>query len=792
MSALCTGPALAQDTRVSISGFVTDAATGERLIGATLFLPERRAGTVSNVYGFYSLTLPAGVTQLRVSYVGYRTRLLRLDLTEDGRIDIELTATPTTLGEVEVVADRADGVVDSPQMGAIDLPISEVEKLPVLLGEIDVIKTLQLLPGVQSGHEGSTALYVRGGGPDQNLILLDGAPVYNVSHVFGFLSVFNSDALNSVRLIKGGFPARYGGRLSSVVDLRMKEGNLREYTVDGSVGLVMSSMTVQGPLARDRMSFIVSARRTYIDILARPFLNSRLQSGEKLVSYFYDVNAKLNYAPTSRDRFYLSFYLGDDVYGSTLETTSGGGVGAPRNINRGGADWGNMTSTLRWNHILSNKLFANTTLVLSRYNFDVLTRLTQIDPGPPRTEQFEEITYSSGIDDISARVEFDYNPSLSHQVKFGAGIVRHDFNPGVGQLKLRLTEGAFSDTTITPNTFAFSGLEYFAFAEDDVRISGRLRANVGLHASGMRVNATSYASLQPRLGVRLLVTPTWSLKASFSTMQQHLHLLTNTGINLPTDLWLSATDRIPPQKAWQAGLGTSVSLGGGAYAFEIDTYYKRMSNLIEYKPGASFITPNEDWQDKVEIGRGWSYGAEFFLRKSGGRTSGWIGYTLAWSWRQFDALNEGRKFPYRYDRRHDVSFVLTHRLSRRLDVGLVWVYGTGQAITLATGRFFDARLLDPRYFTGSGTVLPELREYGARGGYRMRAYHRFDVALNWRLDKAFFSSAGESTVSVGVYNAYNRLNPFYLFTARGTSGERVYKQASLFPLLPFVAYRFTF
>ncbi|MDX1547976.1 MAG: TonB-dependent receptor, partial [Rhodothermales bacterium] len=348
--------------RATLSGFVTDAETGERLPGAHLYALPLRAGTVTNEYGFYSLTLPADSVVVRVSYLGYRTRILALRLRTDRELDVELEPAAVGLGEVEVAAERAEESVTSTQMSVAALPIEEVKALPAFLGEVDVIKALQLLPGVQSGTEGSTGLYVRGGGPDQNLILLDGAPVYNASHVFGFLSVFNADALQSVRLVKGGFPARYGGRLSSVVDLGMKEGNLKAYQADGTLGVVFSSLTAQGPIRKDRAAFIVSARRTYIDVLARPFLNRRLADGQRLTSYFYDASAKLNAALTRRDRLYLSLYLGRDVYGSTVETVDRTRTPARRDRITGGADWGNVTATLRWNHLFSNTLFANTTL----------------------------------------------------------------------------------------------------------------------------------------------------------------------------------------------------------------------------------------------------------------------------------------------------------------------------------------------------------------------------------------------------------------------------------------------
>ncbi|MGI9173814.1 MAG: TonB-dependent receptor, partial [Rhodothermales bacterium] len=690
----------------TLSGLITDSESDERLAGATLYVPVLGIGAVADTAGFYSLRLPTGLVVLSVSYLGYRPRTFTLDLRRDLRRDITLVPIALDLEDVEVIAER-DEEATSTQMSAITLTAEEVKKLPAFMGEVDVIKAIQLLPGVQSGTEGSTGLYVRGGGPDQNLILLDGAPVYNASHVFGFLSIFNADALADVRLVKGGFPARYGGRLSSVVDIGMKEGNRKAFETDGTVGLVFSSLTAQGPIIRDKASFIVSARRTYIDVLARPFLNKNLPDGQRFVSYFYDMNAKLSATPTRRDRLSLSLYLGRDVYGSTYETVDRSREPVYRQQNTGGADWGNLTATLRWRRLFTSKLFADATLFYSQYNFDVLTRLRQIEESAPPVQQSEEIVYASGIRDLSARIDMGYRPAPTHDVRFGGGLTRHRFNPGVSTLRLRLSDTGGLDTTLTPNAFHFTTTDAFLYAEDDVDLSPRLRANLGLHVSAMHTGGATYASLQPRVAARYLLRPTWSAKASFSTMQQYLHLLTGTGLSLPTDLWLAATDRVGPQRSWQAALGTVYTFGEDRFVASLEGYYKDLRGLIEYEPGASFISPDEDWQDKIEVGRGWSYGAELFLRKKRGRTTGWIGYTLSWAKRRFPSLNDGAAFPYRYDCRHDVSLVLTRELSSRLDVGATWVYGTGQAVTLASARFTDALLASADALV-SGQTLPEL------------------------------------------------------------------------------------
>ena len=774
----------------TLSGFITDSQSGEKLIGANLFVHGLNTGTVTNNYGFYSLTLPADSLYLTISYIGYEPRNFSMDLTQDIELNVELVPEAITLDGVEIVAERIEDRVASTEMSVVDVPITEVKKLPVLFGEADILKAIQLLPGVQAGSEGSSGLYVRGGGPDQNLILLDGAPVYNASHIFGFFSVFNPDALQNVKLIKGGFPSRYGGRLSSVLDISMKEGNLKEFEVDGGIGLISSKLTLQGPIQTDKMSFIVSGRRTYIDYVARPLIRNQNDDFEEdAIFYFYDLNAKINYLPNRRSRLYLSLYTGRDEFGSTFSDVETGF----EERNRAGLDWGNLTSTFRWNYLLSNKLFANTTLTYSKYAFNTLVESEEVfklDEITSRT--FNRVEYDSGIRDWTAKVDFDYRPSPAHYIRFGANAIRHEFTPGIGRFQFEEAGEAPIDTLLTEAASTFKGTEYYAYIEDDIQVTKRLKTNLGGHFSGMTVNGRHYTSLQPRVSMSYLLKTNLSVKASYGTMQQYLHLLSNTGINLPTDLWVAATDRIKPQTAWQAAGGLHYALPSGSYEVSLEGYYKGMKNLIEFRPGATFLDTNQNWQDKVETGEGWSYGAELFIQKKAGRTTGWIGYTLSWTERQFNNLNDGAVFPYRYDRRHDISVVTTHKLKDNLDIGLTWVYGTGNAVTLTTARFKEAQLVDGRSFFGDA-----LRSYGGRNSFRMAAYHRFDIAFNWHKDRAFYSNKGSSTLSVGVYNVYNRKNPFFIYSTiegdieTGTL-RNVYRQVSLFPVIPSISYTFHF
>ena len=757
----------------TLSGYVVDAKTGEKLVGATLYIPSLQRGAAANQHGFFSLRLPADSVAVVVSYVGYQQQVDTLRLANDRRVVYELTPANVSLGEVEVIAERTPSVVEETQMSAAQLPVAKIRNLPVLLGETDVLKTLQLLPGVQSGTEGTSGLHVRGGSPDQNLILLDGAPLYNVSHLFGFLSVFNTDVVNNVQMLKGGFPARYGGRLSSVVEITTDDGNLRSYETDGAIGLLASRLAVQGPISKDNTSFMVSGRRTYADVLARPFQSGDDQTGY----YFYDVNAKINHRFDSGDQLVWSAYAGDDRFQRTVEDDD------PSDIDSFDFDfgWGNVTSTLRYNHIFSSTLFGSLSVLYSRYRFDVNSR-DETTTGAGETSTYV-LEYDSGIRDIGVRFDFDYTPSSRHHVRFGGVATHHRFRPGATQYK-ETGRASPTDTTLAPNATT-RGLEAAVYVEDDIRLTSRLRANAGLRVTGFGIENTFYTSVQPRLSMRYRVTPTLSMKASYATMDQNVHLLTNSSTGLPTDLWVPATERVAPQRAHQVAVGTAQTFPERALELTVEGYYKHMRNLIAYQEGASFnLGTARDWQDTVVSGDGWSYGGEVLLRRTQGRTTGWLGYTLSWTMRDFDALNDGEPFPYRYDRRHDLSLVLTHRVTDVTRLSATWVYATGNAITLPTARHRSPLQseTDPFPIPRSGTEV-----YGERNGFRVPAYHRLDVG-------ATFAWTGERThrLHVGLYNIYNHQNPFFVYTEEQPSGGLEARQVSLFPILPMINYSFSF
>lgn len=759
--------------KATISGYIRDADTRESLIGANVFDLRKSLGSSSNTYGFFSLTLPVDSVNLNISYVGYQGKSISFYLRKDTVLDISLSARGM-MDEIVVSAEKYEAIQEVSQMSSINVPIEQIKSLPALLGEVDVLKILQLLPGVQSGNEGTSGLYVRGGGPDQNLILLDGVPVYNVSHLFGFFSVFNADAINNVQLIKGGFPARYGGRLSSVLDISMKEGNMQRFQAEGSVGIVASRLTLEGPIIKDKTSFIVSGRRTYIDVLTRPLTRLALQGNGTAGYYFYDLNAKINHKFSDRSRLFLSSYMGDDRAFTRFKDFNITSEGRTDINTQFGLNWGNLTAALRWNYVINPKFFSNTTLTYSRYRFDVGVNFDYLftPNSGPKQEQIFANRYFSGIEDLGAKVDFEYVPNPNHFIRFGTNYIHHTFNPGVTSVR----SGQAIDTTFGATKLGAHELAFYV--EDDFKIGSRLKINPGLHFSVFQPGSRVYTSLQPRFSGRYLLSDKVSLKASYANMAQFIHLLTNSGIGLPTDLWVPSTDRIAPQRSWQVAAGIAYNLGNN-YEFSVEGYYKEMFNLIEYKEGASFIDSSGDWQDKVEVGDGDSYGAEVFLQKKKGRLTGWIGYTLSWTNRQFDNLNFGRPFPYKYDRRHDIGIATVYDVSEKIDVSGTWVYGTGNALSLPNAI----------YPVGDGNSWPFFAQhYGERNSFRMAAYHRLDLSINFKTKKP----RGYRTWSFGLYNAYSRMNPFFVDLSYDRRGNRRFIQYSLFPVIPAVSYNFKF
>ena len=758
-------------TKHTVSGYVREKGSGELLTGVSVYVPGTATGAITNTYGFYSLTLPAADSlQIAFSFVGYNPVSQSVSFQKNVELNVDLVS-DNLLQEVVVTAQAQQKVSETPQMSRIDIPISQIKKIPAFLGEKDVLKVLQLMPGVQKGSEGNAGIYVRGGGPDQNLVILDDATVYNVSHLFGFFSLFNGDALKSVELTKGGFPARFGGRLSSVIEMNMKEGNREKLHGEGGIGLISSRLTLEGPLVKNKSSFLVSGRRTYIDALVRPFI----KDGDGGY-YFYDFNAKANYDFGRKDKLYLSGYFGSDRFFFKAKDDN--------YSSKTGLNWGNATATLRWNHLFNEKLFANTSLIFSNYRFNIYND----DRDGNATYSLD---YYSGIRDFGAKVDFDYFPAPQHAIKFGIISTHHRFTPSA--IVVKDSQANENKREVDPIDVLESGV----YVEDTWRPLPKLRLNAGFRLSYFAAPNKSYLRPEPRLAVLYNLKDDVALKASYAQMNQYVHLLSNTGIGLPTDLWVPTTSCVAPQQSRQVALGIAKDYTEKGLALTVEGYYKKMDNIVGYREGASFLliddpeSPNKvSWEDNVTAGQGWSYGAEMLLQKKTGRFSGWVGYTLSWTQLQFDELNFGRKFFARFDRRHDISLVGIYEISPRITLSGTWVYGTGNAITLPQGTFWAAEhRANPR----SGNLFSDsqVNDYGAKNDFRMAAYHRLDLGIQFHKK---MRRGHERTWEFSVYNAYSRQNPFFYFIGESDKdrNKQVLKQIALFPIIPSFSYGFKF
>jgi len=789
-----------QAQNYSISGYVEDSDTGEKLIAANVYDIRSQNGTVTNQFGYFSLSLKTDSVSLQVSYIGYETLELSFPLVGDTLLNMGLSSS-ITLDAVEISAERSQRIEEQSQMSLVEVPVQQIKKIPALLGEVDVLKALQLLPGVQSGGEGQNGLYVRGGSPDQNLILLDGVPVYNASHLFGFFSVFNADAIKNVTLIKGGFPARYGGRLSSIIDISMKEGNMKSYHGAASLGLISSKLMLEGPIVRDKGSFAISGRRTYIDILAQPLIQNLLKNDEggsgAFGYYFYDLNAKLNWKFSDRDRIYFSLYRGEDPF--SLEYTEVDPEKLKTTLSSA-LQWGNFNSALRWNHVWNPRLFSNAMITTSSYDFLTGIGLDAIDYVEESKTDIST-RYGSGIDDITLKMDFDYMPSPDHFIRFGGSGIFHTFKPGKTQLLFRVeTPGGEFNIDTTLGQPVLKSREYALFVEDDMKIAEFLKLNVGLHYSHYDVGASSYQSLQPRLSANFRLPGEIALKFSYARMQQYLQFLTSESVGLPWDQWMPTTEMVKPQKSWQAAAGLAKTIRD-EYEISLEAYYKELENVTAFKEGAGQFDL-KPWEELVTQGKGLSYGLEFFLQKKRGKFTGWIGYTLSWSTRQFEDKNGGQWYPYKYDRRHDISVVASYRIWKNLELSATWVYGTGNAYSLANSQFYSY------YYSEMPYEIPEQmstyylsslsQSFRNRNSFRMAPYHRLDIGLDFHIKRKNFKSIW----SVGAYNAYNRSNPFFLNVSSGYEAEpnpdgtfdsyTKLEQFSLFPIIPSIAYRIEF
>ena len=757
-----------------VSGTIRSADDGETLPGVSITAPTLGIGTSSNEYGFYSLLLPAGDSvEIQFSFVGFQSQSRRVFLQNDLRLDIGLSF-GVELETVEVRAEGTREAMASPQMSIEAINAREVKMIPVLLGESDILKAIQLKPGIPSGSEGVAGLFVRGGSNDQNLILLDEAVVYNPNHLFGFFSTFNTDAVKDLKLYKGGFPAQYGGRLSSAIDVRLKEGNNQKISGAGGIGLLASRLTLEGPVQKGRSSFIVSARRTYIDLFTRGINRVQQNNGSDANPipdyFFYDLNAKANFQIGEKDQIFLSGYFGRDVFNFS---------GDVFNFN---FDWGNATGTLRWNHIFSPRLFANTTFTVSDYQYNIGNELTGFSS-----------SLGSGIRDINGKTDFFYSLNNQHNIRFGAQVNGHRFS--VGRLRAGSDDGIVSFSSGRD----LNSTEWGAYISDEWEPSKNFSMQGGLRWSGFLTGSNVYQGLEPRISGRLALTPNISTKLSYSRMIQYLHLVANSGVALPTDVWYPSTAGVKPQFSDQVAAGLSWA-PNQSWLITTELYYKNLYRQLEFVDGAQIFV-NDDLEKEFAIGQGQAYGWEISIEKKQGALTGWIGYTLARVTREnFKPLDPQRSFAQQgqfapiYDRRHDLSVVLFWEISRRLSASATFVYGSGDLRWLPSGRF--------TFQDVAGTELRTLVPiYQNRNNFRLPAYHRLDAGLIWR----FFPKWGESDLTFSVVNAYDRRNVFFIFLEpvfreqQDTGGNAINiptgikaKQVSLFPILPAITWNFKF
>ncbi|MCD4834791.1 MAG: TonB-dependent receptor [Bacteroidales bacterium] len=752
----------------TISGYVKDEA-GEELIGATIYIQSLKTGTVTNVYGFYSITLIAGDYKVDYSYIGYKIQTKKIKLNQNHSFNITLIETSKTIDEVVITAERKNENVVKTEMSTMKLQAKDIKKIPALFGEIDVIKAIQLLPGIQATGEGFSGFNVRGGSPDQNLILFDEATVYNASHLMGFFSVFNNDAIKDVKLYKGDIPAQYGGRLSSLLDIRMKEGNQKKLQATGGIGTISSRLTLEGPIIEDKWSVLVAGRRTYVDLMLLLSSDDAVKSNKL---YFYDLNLKTNYKISDKDRIYVSGYFGRDVFkfGDMF-----------------GFDWGNYTLTTRWNHLFTEKLFSNFSFIYSKYDY--------IMESGTDASGFK---WTSNLEDYKLKADFNYYPNPNNTIKFGLEAIHHHFNPGFAR--------GTGDSTAMYNSLEMpesNALEYAIYLSNEHKLTNKLTLNYGLRGSVFqnmgeatvynfddsyqKIDSTTYKSwdifntfygLEPRLSLNYTINQRSSVKASYSRTKQYVHLASNSTAGSPLDVWLPSSPNIDPQLANQAAIGYFRNFLNDAYETSIEIYYKDMDNQIDFRDHADLML-NPELEGEFRVGDAWSYGAEFFIRKQQGKFTGWISYTLSKAERKIPEINSGKVYSSSYDRPHNIAIVGMYDLTKRWNIAATWVYATGSPVTFPTGRYEQGNMIIPIY--------------SDRNSYRMPDYHRMDLSITLK-SKEKPNKRLRSELNVSIYNIYNRHNAWMIYFGPDeddptvTKAEKVY----VFPIIPSLTWNFYF
>jgi hypothetical protein len=765
--------------KVTLSGYVKDARNGEDMIGVSIFINDLKIGVQTNVYGFYSITAPTGKYKVSVSYIGYKTQILSLDFDKNKNVDVELKEDERVLDEIVVSTKREDDNVKTTEMSVNKVEMKTIKKMPALLGEVDVIRSIQFLPGVSSVGEGSSGFNVRGGAIDQNLVLLDEAPVYNASHLFGFFSVFNPDIVKDVKLIKGGIPAAYGGRVSSILDVRMKEGNSKKAEFSGGLGTIFSRFAYERPFAKEKGSFVVALRRSYIDILAKPFLNADLKGSR---FYFYDFTAKANYKINDKNTVYLSGYFGRDVFGADF-----------------GFNWGNSTSTFRWNHVFNNKLFLNTTVFYSNYDYS-------LDSDLKKENNQDSFSWQSNIVNYSIKPDFNWYANNKNTISFGGQIIYYSFNPG----QATAVSGGESRSIGLPNKYAVESALYIG---NEQKVSEKVTLNYGLRYSnysylgtgsatilketdvqtGERkeiVNTVSYGkgetiqnygNFEPRFAINIGLNNTSSIKIGYNRLAQYIHLLSNTVASSPLDVWTPSSNNIKPQLSDQIAVGYFKNLSDNMYETSVEVYYKTLENQIDYIRNADLLL-NPSVEADLLFGKGRAYGAEFFAKKNKGKLNGWVSYTLARTERKIDGLNNNNWFASRIDKLHNLSVVGIFDLNKKWSFGTTFSYSSGTPASFPTNKF-----------TWQGIALPQ-NYTDERNTYRIPASHRLDISATKKNKYALFKK-GESEWVFSVYNVYNRKNPFSVYVRQNEDNPAVteaVKYSVFASILPSVTYNFKF
>lgn len=796
--------------QVTVSGFVRDKRSAESLIGASVYEAHSRVGTASNNFGFFSLTLPPGDITIRSSYIGYTSHQHILNgLERDTVLTIELEPS-ASLEEVVITGQSNDKQsVLSTQMGALEINQQTIRSTPVMFGEADIIKTLQLTPGVSAGTEGTAGMYVRGGNVDENLFLIDGNPVYQINHIGGIFSAFNPEAISGMDFFKSGFPSRYGGRLSSVVDVHTKEGNMKEYHGSASIGLISGNLNFEGPIIKDRTSFNIGLRRTWLDVLSAPAVaianKITKKDGTRLRARyaFHDLNLKVNHIFNDRSRMYLSLYNGNDVLkgGSTdfPDQDSDNNYNYDSDVS---LRWGNIMATAGWTYVFNNRLFGKVSGVFTRYHSRL--RNTEHDVvgnegDEDYSDSFRENETNTGITDFGLRTSFDYLPASAHHIRFGGDYLVHRFHP---EYNRSVAYEKNEETSVEiGQEFANDllwGHEAGVYAEDDWTLSSAVRLNAGLRFSLFNVQGKTYTGLEPRVSLRWLLDDNLSFKASYSRMNQYVHLISNSFISLPTDAWMPVTRKLKPLISDQVSAGFYYNLNK-EYNFSVEGYYKTLDNLLEYRDGHTFTPSFVNWEDKLTAGEGSSYGAEFMVRKETGRTTGWVGYGLSWSDRQFDELNQGARYPARFDNRHKLNIVVMHKISPKVELSAAWSYASGNHVTLSLENYYENGTGSPtnndnHYMDASESI----DYYEGRNNYQLPAYHRLDLGIKiYRPKKK--GRMGIWTVS--IYNVYSRMNPFMIYKSDKTVPDPgssygknvpVFKTIGIMPIIPSISYTYKF